>query len=117
MRALGQAAEARWREAESVGLYQRALDHGDLQAGQYLAWLWQERQRADKARRVQEQAALAGDGEALKELLRLLLNRNTRSRPRSRPSRRPTKGIARLSSTWPALGAVIRTSCAPTQVI
>ncbi|MFE1300452.1 hypothetical protein ACFW6K_22180 [Streptomyces sp. NPDC058733] len=73
VRALGLAAEARWRVAEAAGLYQRALDLGDLKAGQYLAWLWQERERPDEVRRVQEQAALAGDGEALVELLRPLL--------------------------------------------
>ncbi|MFD0009010.1 hypothetical protein ACFVJ4_42590 [Streptomyces sp. NPDC127178] len=73
VRALGQAAEARWRDAEAVGLYQRALDLGDLRAGQYLTWLWHERQRADEARRVQEQAALTGDGEVLEELLEDLL--------------------------------------------
>ncbi|WP_217213721.1 hypothetical protein [Streptomyces sp. AC550_RSS872] len=73
VRALGQAAEARWRDAEAAGLYQRALDLGDLRAGQYLTWLWQERQRAEEVRRVQEQAALAGDGEVLEELLEELL--------------------------------------------
>jgi hypothetical protein len=73
VRAVGQAAEARWRDAEAAGLYQRALDLGDLKAGQYLVWLWQERQRAEEARRVQEQAALAGDGEVLRELLMPLL--------------------------------------------
>ncbi|MEU2956400.1 hypothetical protein [Streptomyces xanthochromogenes] len=73
VRALGRAAEARWRDAEAAGLYQRALDLGDLKAGQYLAWLWQERQRADDAHRVQEQAALAGDGEVLEELMMPLL--------------------------------------------
>ncbi|MER7966752.1 hypothetical protein [Streptomyces ardesiacus] len=64
VRALGRAAEARWRVAEAPGLYQRALDLRDLKAGQYLAWLWQERERPDEVRRVQEQAAMAGDGEA-----------------------------------------------------
>ncbi|GAA4561156.1 hypothetical protein GCM10023097_77060 [Streptomyces collinus] len=73
VRALGQAAQARWRDAEAAGLYQRALDLGDLQAGQSLAWLWQERQRAGEARRVQEQAALAGDGDVLEDLLMPLL--------------------------------------------
>ncbi|MGW6958775.1 AAA family ATPase [Streptomyces chartreusis] len=73
VRALGQAAEARWRDADAAGLYQRALDLGDLRAGQYLIWLWQERQRAGEARRVQEQAVLAGDGEVLQELLEELL--------------------------------------------
>ncbi|MFC7811137.1 hypothetical protein [Streptomyces olivaceus] len=69
VRAVGQAAEARWRDAEAAGLYQRALDLGDVKAGQELAWLWQERQRFEEARRVQEQTALAGDGEVLEELL------------------------------------------------
>ncbi|GAA4145615.1 hypothetical protein GCM10022285_50720 [Streptomyces tunisiensis] len=73
VRVLGQAAQARWRDAEAAGLYQRALDLGDLQAGQSLAWLWQERQRAGEARRVQEQAALAGDGDVLEDLLMPLL--------------------------------------------
>ncbi|MGW0954765.1 hypothetical protein ACWDAO_12515 [Streptomyces sp. NPDC001212] len=73
VRALGRAAEARWRDAEAAVLYQRALDLGDLQAGQYLVWLWQERQRADEAHRVQEQAAFAGDGDVLEELLVELL--------------------------------------------
>ena len=73
VRALGQAAQARWRDAEAVGLYQRALDLGDLQAGQSLAWLWQERQRAGEVRRVQEQAAFAGDGDVLEDLLMPLL--------------------------------------------
>ncbi|MGW7793610.1 hypothetical protein ACWGKX_40045, partial [Streptomyces tricolor] len=43
VRAVGRAAEARWRDAEAASLYQRALDLGDLEAGQYLVWLWQER--------------------------------------------------------------------------
>ncbi|WP_430379787.1 hypothetical protein [Streptomyces sp. B1-3] len=73
VRAVGQAAEARWRDAEAAGLYQRALDLGDVKAGQELAWLWQERQRAEEARRVQEQTALAGDGEVLEELLEQML--------------------------------------------
>jgi hypothetical protein len=73
VRAVGLAAEARWRDAEAVGLYQRALDLGDLKAGQELVWLWQERQRAEEARQVQEQAALAGDGEVLEELLEPML--------------------------------------------
>jgi hypothetical protein len=73
VRAVGQAAEARWRDAEAAGLYQRALDLGDLQAGQELVWLWQERRRTEEGRRVQEQAALAGDGEALEELLEPML--------------------------------------------
>ncbi|MER0243282.1 hypothetical protein AAHZ94_14890 [Streptomyces sp. HSW2009] len=33
VRAVGQAAEARWRDAEAAGLYQRALDLGDVEAG------------------------------------------------------------------------------------
>ncbi|MGW5768646.1 hypothetical protein ACWEVY_05790 [Streptomyces longwoodensis] len=70
---MGQAAEARWRDAEAAGLYQRALDLGDVKAGQELAWLWQERQRAEESRRVQEQTALAGDGEVLEELLEQML--------------------------------------------
>ncbi|MEU0785354.1 hypothetical protein ABZ341_27710 [Streptomyces sp. NPDC006173] len=73
VRALGQAAEARWRDAEAAGLYWRALDLGDVEAGQYLAWLWQERQRDDEARRVEEQTAFAGDGDALEKLLMPLL--------------------------------------------
>ncbi|MEU5797353.1 hypothetical protein ABZ800_28080 [Streptomyces sp. NPDC047813] len=73
VRAVGQAAEARWRDAETVGLYQRALDLGDVKAGHELACLWQERQRAEEARRVQEQTALAGDGEVLEELLEQML--------------------------------------------
>ncbi|WP_175411409.1 hypothetical protein [Streptomyces sp. TRM64462] len=73
VRAVGQAAEARWRDAEAVGLYQRALDLGDVKAGQELVSLWQERQRAEEARRVQEQTALAGDGEVLEELLEQML--------------------------------------------
>ncbi|SHH28701.1 hypothetical protein, partial [Streptomyces sp. 3214.6] len=73
VRAVGQAAEARWRDAEAAGLYQRALDLGDVKAGQELAWLWQERQRAEEARCVQEQTALAGDGEVLEELLEQML--------------------------------------------
>ncbi|MER5905158.1 hypothetical protein ABT150_34610 [Streptomyces mirabilis] len=73
VRMVGRAAEARWRDAEAAGLYQRALDLGDLKAGQYLVWLWQERQQAEEARRVQEQAALAGDGEVLEELLEPML--------------------------------------------
>ncbi len=73
VRAVGQAAEARWRDAEAAGLYQRALDLGDVKAGQELAWLWQERQRAEEARRVQEQTALAGDGEVLEGLLEPML--------------------------------------------
>jgi hypothetical protein len=73
VRAVGQAAEARWRDAEAADLYQRALDLGDVKAGQELAWLWQERQRAEEARRVQEQTALAGDGEVLEELLEPML--------------------------------------------
>ncbi|WP_432177125.1 AAA family ATPase [Streptomyces sp. Tue6028] len=73
VRALGRAAESRWRDAEAAGLYQRALDLGDAKAGQDLAWLWQERQRDDEARRAEEQTALAGDGDALEELLMPLL--------------------------------------------
>ncbi|MFC8965495.1 hypothetical protein [Streptomyces sp. NPDC057094] len=80
VRMLGRAAQARGRAAEAVGLYQRALDLGDLQAGQYLVWLWQERQRDEQACRVQEQAALAGDGEALRELLVPLLKRDQEQR-------------------------------------
>ncbi|MET8790489.1 hypothetical protein [Streptomyces pseudogriseolus] len=73
VRAVGQAAEARWRDTEAAGLYQRALDLGDVKAGQELVWLWQQRQRAEEARRVQEQTALAGDGEVLEELLEEML--------------------------------------------
>ncbi|MFB8168297.1 hypothetical protein ACFC60_10150 [Kitasatospora purpeofusca] len=73
VRALGEAAESRWRDAEAAGLYQRALDLGDVQAGQHLASLWQDRQRANDAHRVQEQTALAGDGESLEDLLMPLL--------------------------------------------
>ncbi|MEY2249148.1 hypothetical protein AB8A21_40570, partial [Streptomyces sp. BF23-18] len=73
VRAVGRAAEARWRDAEAASLYQRALDLGDLKAGQYLIWLWQERGRAEEVRRVQEQAALAGDDEVLEELLEPML--------------------------------------------